>query len=155
MALEYIQKILYKNIQHLVSLMLTVPVKFSDCLPLRFYLRCLPRFLHTLYRKSNLFTSEQELCGLNSNSYILLCLWGIYIFPGSVHIVGSSKIDRLILEIYKSLTYITVIGIFIFKISYIMITIPLLLYYTLLQSCIYCIYRHLFALAYPQGFCLF
>ncbi len=42
-----------------------------------------------------------------------------------------------------------------FKISYVMFTISLLLYSTLLQSCIYCICRHLFALAYPQGFSLF
>jgi hypothetical protein len=33
-----------------------------------------------------------------------MCLWAIYIFPGSVHIFGCSKIDRPILEIYKSLT---------------------------------------------------
>ncbi len=32
------------------------------------------------------------------------CLWAINIFPGSVHIFGCSKIDRPILEIYKSLT---------------------------------------------------
>ncbi len=50
---------------------------------------------------------------------------------------------------------LTVIGIFIFKISYIMFTISLLLYSTLLQSCIYCISWHLFALAYLQGFSRF
>ncbi len=33
-----------------------------------------------------------------------MCLCAIYIFPGSFHIFGCSKIDRLILEIYKSLT---------------------------------------------------
>ncbi len=33
-----------------------------------------------------------------------MCLWAIYIFPVSVHIYGCSKIDRPILEIYKSLT---------------------------------------------------
>ncbi len=34
--------------------------------------------------------------------------WAIYIFPGSVHIFGCSKIDRPILETYKSLTDIRV-----------------------------------------------
>jgi hypothetical protein len=33
-----------------------------------------------------------------------MCLWDIYIFPGSVNIFGCSKIDSLILERYKSLT---------------------------------------------------
>jgi hypothetical protein len=36
-----------------------------------------------------------------------MCLWAIYIFPGSVH--SCSKIDRPILEIYKSLTDIWVL----------------------------------------------
>ncbi len=46
---------------------------------------------------------EKELHGPSPNSYIL-CLWDIYIFPGSVHIFVYRKIDRLILETYKSLT---------------------------------------------------
>ncbi len=37
-----------------------------------------------------------------------MCLWAIYIFPGSVHIFPCSRIDRPILEIYKSLTDIWV-----------------------------------------------
>ncbi len=38
----------------------------------------------------------------------LVCLWAIYIFPGSVHIFFCSKIDPEILEIYKFLTDIWV-----------------------------------------------
>ncbi len=37
-----------------------------------------------------------------------MCLWSIYILPGSVHIFSCSKIDRPFLEIYKSLTDIWV-----------------------------------------------
>ncbi len=37
-----------------------------------------------------------------------MCLLAIYIFPGPVHLFGCSKIDRPVLEIYKSLTDIWV-----------------------------------------------
>ncbi len=46
-------------------------------------------------RKSNLCIPRKGIARPQSqfhNSYV--CLWAIYIFPGSVHIFGRSKIDR-------------------------------------------------------------
>ncbi len=40
----------------------------------------------------------------------LMCLWEIYIFPGLVHIFLCSRIVRLILEIYNSLTRYMSVG---------------------------------------------
>ncbi len=39
-------------------------------------------------------------CAASVPISILMCLWGIYIFPGLVHIFPGSRIDRPILEIY-------------------------------------------------------
>ncbi len=47
-----------------------------------------------------------ELRGLSPNFHIHTCLWAIYIFSGSGHIVPCSITGRLILEIYKSLSQI-------------------------------------------------
>jgi hypothetical protein len=47
-------------------------------------------------------------CNENPISIFLFGNCMIYRFPGSVHIFGCSKIDRPILEIYKSLTDIRV-----------------------------------------------
>ncbi len=57
-----------------------------------------------LYQKSNLCIPGKENARPQSQFlHSCVCLWAIYIFPGSVHIFGWSKIDRPILEIYKSL----------------------------------------------------
>ncbi len=45
--------------------------------------------------------SRKKNCPTTVPVPTVMCLWAIYIFPGSVHIFGCSKIDRLILEIYK------------------------------------------------------
>ncbi len=37
-------------------------------------------------------------CAASVPVFTFMCLWVIYIFPGSVHIFGCSKIDRPILE---------------------------------------------------------
>jgi hypothetical protein len=47
---------------------------------------------------------EKELRGLSPSSYIQVSVSDFYIPRISLHIFGSSKIDRLVLEIYKSLT---------------------------------------------------
>ncbi len=46
---------------------------------------------------------EKELRGL-SPIFTCMCLWAIYIFPGSVHIFFCSRIGRPIVGIYQSLT---------------------------------------------------
>ncbi len=55
---------------------------------------------YTIHCKENLIYvyAEKELRGISPNSYIDVTV-SDFIFPGSVHIFGCSKIDRPILEI--------------------------------------------------------
>ncbi len=61
--------------------------------------------ISTLQQKSHLCIPFLGIAQLQF-PHSCVCEW--FIFPGSVHIFGCSKIDRLILEIYKSLTDILV-----------------------------------------------
>jgi hypothetical protein len=56
--------------------------------------------MSTLQPKSHYVFPEKELCGLVPIS-TFMCMWAIYIFPESVHILSCCIIGRLILAIYK------------------------------------------------------
>ncbi len=45
-----------------------------------------------------------EFYGLSPNFHSYMCLWAIYIFPGSIHIFSCRRIGRSIVGIYNSLT---------------------------------------------------
>ncbi len=70
-----------------------------------------------------IYVFPEKNCAASVSVTTLMCLWAIYIFPGSVHIFSCSRLGRPVLGIYKSLTYswghaIPFLGIYIcFKFS--------------------------------------
>jgi hypothetical protein len=54
--------------------------------------------------KISLMYSFSENSGASAPIFTFMCLWAIYIVPGSVYNISSSRIGRLSVGIYKSLT---------------------------------------------------
>jgi hypothetical protein len=57
-----------------------------------------------LLGRGQFLSSKSDRCKCSYAANIKHTLYAIYIFPGSICLFGCSKIGRLILGIYKSLT---------------------------------------------------